>query len=165
MRAVILLLLTALTLSACGFQLRGSYVLPWDTLAISGIPENSELYFLIKRGLDAGSETRIVTDPQTAQASLVVLRNHQHKNILSLSAKGLVREFQLTRTFMYRIQDASGKPLTPDSQIVLQREMTFDDERIFAKEAEEALIWREMQRDLVQQLLRRLAAGSRTLQS
>jgi LPS-assembly lipoprotein len=161
MRGLLILLLAA-TLSACGFQLRGSYNLPWDTLHI-GLAENSELYFQIKRGIEAGSQTRIVTDVKQAQASLAVLRNEQIKSILSLSAKGLVREFQLTRTFVYRIVDANGKELLPQSQIILQRDMTFDDERIFAKEAEEAMIWREMQQDLVQQLLRRLAAGSRSV--
>lgn len=163
MRTLILLL--ALTLSACGFQLRGSYNLPWETLAISGVPENNELYFQIKRNIEAGSLTKVITDPKEAKASLVVLQNLQHKSILSLSGKGLVREFQLTRTFMYRIQDAQGKEILPASQIVLQRDMTFDDERIFAKEAEETMIWREMQQDMVQQLLRRLAASSRALKS
>ncbi len=162
MRALVLFF--ALALSACGFQLRGSYSLPWETLAISGLPENSELYFQIKRSIESGSLTKVVTDAKQAKASLVVLRNDQHKSILSLSAKGLVREFQLTRSFLYRVQDAQGKEIQPASQIVLQREMTFDDERVFAKEAEEAIIWREMQTDLVQQLLRRLAAGSRASQ-
>jgi LPS-assembly lipoprotein len=161
MRALILLFV--LVLSACGFQLRGSYHLPWETLAISGVPENNELYFQIKRSIEASSQTKVVADAKEASASLVVLQNLQHKAILSLSGKGLVREFQLTRTFMYRIQDAQGNPLLPASQIVLQRDMTFDDERIFAKEAEEAMIWREMQTDMVQQLLRRLAASSRSL--
>lgn len=157
-------LLFVFVLSACGFQLRGSYSLPWETLAISGLPENSELYFQIKRSIESGSLTKVVTDAKQAKASLVVLRNDQHKSILSLSAKGLVREYQLTRSFLYRVQDAQGKEIQPASQIVLQREMTFDDERVFAKEAEEAIIWREMQTDLVQQLLRRLAAGSRARQ-
>jgi LPS-assembly lipoprotein len=157
-----LILVLAFALSACGFQLRGSYNLPWETLHI-GLPENNELYFQIKRGVEASSQTRVVTEAKQASASLVVLRNDQHKSILSLSAKGLVREFQLTRTFMYRVQDASGKELIPASQIILQRDMTFDDERIFAKEAEEAMIWREIQTDLVQQLLRRLAASSRSV--
>ncbi|WP_126447302.1 LPS assembly lipoprotein LptE [Sulfuricystis multivorans] len=157
MRAIVLAL--ALLLSACGFQLRGSYDLPWETLAISGLPENSELYFQIKRSIESGSLTKVVTDSKQARASLVVLRNDQHKSILSLSAKGLVREYQLTRSFMFKVQDASGKPIQPPTQIVLQREMTFDDEHVFAKEAEEAIIWREMQSDLVQQLMRRLAAG------
>lgn len=158
-----LILVLALVLSACGFQLRGSYHLPWETLAIGGVAENSELYFQIKRGIEAGSPTKVVADARQANASLVILRNDQHKSILSLSAKGLVREFQLTRTLAFRVQDTSGRELVPTNQIVLQREMTFDDERIFAKEAEEGMIWREMQQDMVQQLLRRLAAGSRNL--
>lgn len=163
MRTVALLL--ALVLSGCGFQLRGSYSLPWETLAISGVPENNELYFQIKRGIETTSGTKVIADPKEAKASLVVLQNLQHKNILSLSARGLVREFQLTRAFSYRVVDAAGKELLPASQIVLQRELTFDDERIYAKEAEEATIQREMQQDLVQQLLRRLAAAGRAQKS
>jgi len=150
-----------LMLAACGFQLRDSYSLPWETLHL-GMPENSEMYAQIRRSVEAATQTRIVKDPKAAQASLVILRNDQAKNILSLSATGLVREFQLTRSFVYRIQDANGKELAPASQIILQREMNFDDKRIFASEAEEATLWRDMQSDLVQQLLRRLAAASRT---
>ena len=149
---VLFLLLCAAMVSACGFQLRGSYNLPWETLHI-GLPENSELYFQIKRGIESSSQTKVIGDAKQASASLVVLRNDQ--------VKSMVREFQLTRTFSYRIQDADGKELLPASQIVLQRDMTFDDERIFAKEAEEVMILREMQQDMVQQLLRRLSASSR----
>lgn len=157
MRGLIALVL-ALSLAACGFQLRGSYSLPWETLHL-GLPENSEMYQQIRRGLEAGTHTRIVTDKQAAQAALIVLNDTQAKNILSLSATGLVREFQLTRSFTYRISDAKDKELIPPATIVLQREITFDDTRIFAKEAEEVMILREMQSDLVQQLMRRLAAA------
>ncbi len=151
-----------LMLSGCGFQLRGTANLPWETLHI-GLPENSPLYYQIKRSIESGTHTRIVGDLKEAQASLAVLQNSHDKGILSLSAKGLVREFQLTRSFVYRVQDAKGKELIPASQIILQREMSFDDERIFAKEAEEAMIVREMEQDLVVQLLRRLSASSRLL--
>lgn len=151
-------MVVSLFLSACGFQLRGSYSLPWETLHL-GLAENSEMYQQIRRSLEAGTHTRVVTDKQAAQAALVVLNDTQARNILSLSATGLVREFQLTRSFTYRIADAKGQELVPPATIVLQREMTFDDTRIFAKEAEEAMILREMQTDLVQQLLRRLAAA------
>jgi LPS-assembly lipoprotein len=152
-----LALLLAVSLTACGFQLRGSYSLPWDTLYL-GFPENTEIYAQIKRGIEASTQTRVITDPKQAQASLVILSDVPTKNILSLSGTGLVREFQLTRSFVYRIQDAKGKELVPPSHIILQREMTFDDAHLFAKEAEELMIMREMQHDLVQQLLRRLAA-------
>ncbi len=161
MRALALLLIT-LTLSACGFQLRGAVHLPWDSLYIA-LPENDPLRYQIKRSIETGSQTRIISDAKTAQATLAVLQNQHNKSILSLSGAGLVREFQLTRSFVYRITDAQGKELIPASQIIVQREMTFDDERIFAKEAEEALIIKEMEQDLVLQLLRRLNSSSRLL--
>lgn len=161
MRTHLLILLTLL-LSACGFQLRGSVDLPWDTLHIT-LPENDPLRYQIKRGIEAGSQTRIINDAKAASATLAVLQNQQTKSILSLNAKGLVREFQLTRSFVYRIQDANGKELAPANQIIVQREMTFDDERIFAKEAEEAMIAKEMEQDLVVQLMRRLTTTSRTI--
>lgn len=159
MRSLLALLL-ALSLAACGFQLRGSYSLPWDTLYIA-VPPSNEMHAQIKRGIESATRTRIVDDPQAAQATLAILRNDQLKNILSLSGSGRVREFQLIRTFVYRIVDAKGVELQPPAQIVLQREMTFDDARILAKEQEEQMIWREMQTDMVQQLLRRLAASGR----
>lgn len=156
MRGLYILLL-AVSLSACGFHLRGSYTLPWDTLYL-GLPENNEMHAQMKRGIEASTPTRILNDANQAQASLVILGNTQSKSILSLSGTGLVREFQLTRVFAYKIQDAAGKELVPANQIILQRDMTFDDAHLFAKEAEETMIWKEMQNDLVQQLLRRLAA-------
>jgi LPS-assembly lipoprotein len=159
MRTLAAVLLTVL-LTACGFQLRGSYTLPWDTLYI-GFPENSEIYAQVKRGIEASSQTRVITDPKKADASLIVLGDIPARSILSLSGTGLVREIQLTRTFVYKIQDAEGKELAPSNQIILQRDMTFDDAHLFAKEAEEVMIQREMQQDLVQQLLRRLSALKR----
>jgi LPS-assembly lipoprotein len=159
MRSLIILFLSA-SLAACGFQLRGSYSLPWDTLYL-GMPESSEMYAQIKRNVEAATPTRISKDPKEAQATLVILRNEPAKHILSLSGTGLVREFQLVHTFSYRIVDASGKELKPPAQIILLREMNFDDAQIFAKEAEEATIRREMQHDLVQQLLRQLSSVAR----
>ncbi|WP_416142349.1 LPS assembly lipoprotein LptE, partial [Hydrogenophaga sp.] len=47
----------------------------------------------------------------------------------------------------------------PPSQIVLRRDITYNDNLVLSKEAEEALLWRDIQNDLVQQILRRLAAA------
>ena len=47
----------------------------------------------------------------------------------------------------------------PTSTITLRREITFSDDLVLSKESEEALLLRDMQNDLVQQLMRRLAAA------
>ncbi len=149
----------ALLLSACGFQLRGSYPLPFNTLHLANIADVSELHALIKRTVEAGSGTRIVGSAKEAQAVLTLMLDQPQKNILSLDATGRVREFQLVRTFQFRVNDPAGATLIPPSQIIVRRDISFSDAQVLSKEAEEALLWRDIQEDLVQQLLRRLAAA------
>lgn len=158
--ALLTLLAAATILSACGFRLRGSFdtPLPFETLHIAQ-PETSELHAALKRSIEATGKTRIVKEAKDAQAVLSVLGDSQQKNILSLSAAGRVREFQLVRTFGFRLHDPKGRDFMPPGTIVVRRDITFSDEQVLSKESEEALLWRDMQVDLVQQLLRRLAAA------
>ena len=156
MRSLIVGLL-ALAVSACGFQLRGSYDLPFKTLHI-GVVETAELHAQIRRNVEAGSTTHIVSDAKEAEAKLVVLGDVPEKSVLSIDASGRVREFQLKRTFTFQLVDAKGAVLIPSSAIVVRRDITFSDALVLSKEAEEVLLLRDMQSDLVQQLIRRLSA-------
>lgn len=153
-----LALLMLLCLSACGFQLRGVYPLPFDSVYIS-LPETAELRALLKRSIVAGSSARVVDTQKEAQATFLVLGDTQAKNILSLSAAGRAQEFQLVRTFSFRVVDKTGQDWVPQSQIVLRRDITFNDDQVLSKESEEVLLWRDIQNDLVQQVLRRLASA------
>ena len=47
----------------------------------------------------------------------------------------------------------------PTSEILLTRDMSFNDAQVIAKEAEEAVLYRDMQTDMVQQIMRRLVAA------
>jgi LPS-assembly lipoprotein len=157
MRALFIVLL-AVTLSACGFQLRGAYPLPFSTLHI-GLPEMNELHGMIKRNVEATSPTRIVSTTKEAEASLAILHDQPQKKVLSYDAAGRVREFQLERIFTFRVTDAKGALIIAPSTIIIRRDITFSDAQVLAKEAEEAMLWRDIQTDLVQQLIRRLAAA------
>lgn len=157
MRAILILMLTAL-LAACGFQLRGSYSLPFDTLHVA-LPESSALHALIKRNVEAGSQAHVVASERDAQATLTVLRDVSQKNILSLDSTGRVREYQLVRSFAFRVSDSKNRELMPPGEIVIRRDITYSDTQVLAKESEEALLWRDIQNDLVQQLIRRLVAA------
>jgi LPS-assembly lipoprotein len=152
------LLLAVLALSACGFQLRGVHTLPFDSLYIA-LPESNELRAVIKRNIEASTQTRVVAEAKDAQATLTVLSDVSQKEILSLNSAGKVREFQLVRTFMFRISDPKNRELMPAATIHIARAITFSDAAVLAKESEEALLWRDIENDLVQQLLRRLAAA------
>ena len=160
MRTPKLLLVLALSglLAACGFQLRGNYALPFTTLSI-GMTPTSAFYAQLKRSIEASSPTRIVDDPKAAEAHLVVLGDASQKVILSLSAAGRAREYDLVRTFSFKVSGQDGAEFVPPSQIVLRRDITYNDDLVLSKESEETLLWRDIQNDLVQQIMRRLAAA------
>lgn len=158
MKRLLVPLLLCFLVAGCGFQLRGSAQLPFSTLNIA-LPESSALRAEMARTITSSSQTRIVDDPQQAQAVLSVLTDTQSKHILSLNSAGRVREYELVRNFAFQVTDPAGQSLIPRSQIVMRRDITFNDDQVLSKEAEETLLWRDMQTDLLQQLLRRLAAA------
>jgi len=160
MRALTLsvVLLLASLLAACGFQLRGNFALPFATLHITLAP-TSDLYSSLRRSIEASSATRVVTEPKDAEATLTVISDSSQKTILSLNSSGRAREFQLTRSFSFKLASAKQLEYLAPSVIVIRREITYSDDLVLSKESEEALLWRDMQNDLVQQLMRRLAAA------
>ena len=58
----------------------------------------------------------------------------------------------------FRVRTSQGRELTPETDITQQRDISFNESAVLAKEAEEGLLYRDMQSDIVQQLVRRLAA-------
>jgi len=78
--------------------------------------------------------------------------------VVGLNASGQVREFQLRSVVRFRLRTPQGRELIPETELVQQRDISFNESAVLAKEAEETLLYRDMQSDLVQQLMRRLAA-------
>ena len=110
-------------------------------------------------GTPGGNSTDLELAGSGGKAVLTITGDTQVKNILSISAAGRVNEYQLVRTFSYRVHDKAGIDLQAPAQIVLRRDVSYSDDQVLSKEAEEVLLRRDMQNDLVQQLLRRLAAA------
>ncbi|ALK99109.1 LPS assembly lipoprotein LptE [Massilia sp. WG5] len=152
-------LAVAASLTACGFQLRGSngsYTLPFHSLYLT-FDDTSPLGTELKRNLRAG-DVAIADKADEAEAQFVVLSESRGKSILSLNSLGRVREYLLTYTLTFTVRDAKGVELLPATEITLRRNMAFDETQVLAKESEAALLYRDMQADLVQQIMRRLAA-------
>ena len=157
--ALVLALCVLLALSACGFQLRRAPDFAFDTLYI-GTADSSQLGNELKRTISASDAVRVVPAAQinTAQVLLDVLQEQREKVVVGLNASGQVREFELRIRFQFRLRSRDGKELIPATEILQQRDISFSESAVLAKEAEEALLYRDMQSDIVQQLMRRLAA-------
>lgn len=149
----------ALIVAGCGFHLRGNMKnggsLPYKTLHIA-LPDNSDVGLTLGRFVDSMGTTELVATPGEAEAVFQQLYDNREKSILSVNAQGLVREYQLRQRYGFRVVDSKGKVLVPPQEISLQRDISYDDSAVLAKGSEEALLWRDLQMDLVMQILRRI---------
>ncbi|WP_338767721.1 LPS assembly lipoprotein LptE [Massilia sp. METH4] len=162
-RNTVLVAALAGTVSACGFHLRGSggnYTLPFASMYV-GLPESSPLAIELKRNIRVNGNTVVVNTPQSADATIEVITDPdktRSKSILSLNSAGRVSEYLLSYNIVFRVKDNAGTELLGPTQITLTRSITFSETQLLAKEQEEAQLYRDMQKDLVQQMMRRMAA-------
>jgi LPS-assembly lipoprotein len=151
------LLALAVALAGCGFKMRGSAAVPFDTVYIPGATTGIQLD--LKRNIQAGTNARVVDSPKEAEAIVQFTEESRNKEIVSLTTAGRVREFQLQYRVGFRVHNGKGGLYVPPSTIQLTRDVTFNDADVLAKESEEQLLFRDMQNDMVQQIMRRLAAA------
>lgn len=156
--SVFLLAAIVFLVAACGFQLRGTTALPFQSLYVQA-SSTSQFATLLKRNVRATSGTRIVDRPGDAEAVLQVLSELQEKQILSLGGTGRVSEYQLRYRVSFRLTDGQNREHIPATEIVLKRDYSFTDDQALAKQAEEVLLYRDMREDAVQQMVRRLQAA------
>ncbi|HEU4622615.1 MAG TPA: LPS assembly lipoprotein LptE [Burkholderiaceae bacterium] len=156
-RALLAALATVTLTTACGFKLRGSADIPFRSIFL-GVPEASSLGYELRRNLRAGTDVRIVTDAKDADARLDVLSESRDKEVLSINSAGRAREYTLRYRLSFKVTDAKGRDYIPPTEISLSRDISFNEDALLAKESEEALLYRDMQSDMVQQILRRLSA-------
>jgi LPS-assembly lipoprotein len=151
----VLLVAVAVGLGGCGFKLRGQADLPFSTLAV---PNRNALGVDISRNIAARSGAKVVDSPAEAEAVLNILGESRERIILSLNTQGQVQEYTLRYRLRFSVTDSKGgQQFVPPSEIVLRRDITFNNQ-VLAKEQEEELLYRDMRADAVQQVLRRLQA-------
>lgn len=156
-RSLFALFLAALV-AGCGFHLRGagSGNLPYKTMYIA-LPETAEVRIWLERYVKSSGNTEIVADAKSAEAVFQQLEDNRQKTILSVNAQGRVREYRLQLTYRFRVVNGKGQEIIAPNEIALSRDISFDDSNVLAKDIEEGLLWRDMNNDLVNQVMRRLA--------
>ena len=159
-RRLLFLTAASLVLAGCGFQLRQAPHFAFSTIYVGAAPSSS-LGNELKRTIGFSDGVTVIGDvtrANTAQVVLDVLADQREKVVVGLNASGQVREFQLRTRFKFKLRTPQGKELIPETELLQERDISFNESAVLAKETEENLLYRDMQTDLVQQLMRRLAA-------
>jgi LPS-assembly lipoprotein len=159
-RALLAIAAGSLVLAGCGFELRQAPHFAFNSIYVGAAPSSS-LGNELKRTIAFSDGVTVIGDAaraNTAQVVLDVLADQREKVVVGLNASGQVREFQLRTRFRFKLRTQQGKELIPETELLQQRDISFNESAVLAKETEENLLYKDMQTDLVQQLMRRLAA-------
>ena len=159
-RNLLLAAVAPLALTACGFQLRKAPDFAFRTIVI-GAGSSSSLGNELRRTFASDGKVEVVVDPAKMLAADVVLfidQEQREKVVVGLNASGQVREFQLRTRVKFRVLTPKGKEIVPSTELLQTRDISFNEAAVLSKEAEENLLYRDMQSDIVQQLMRRMAA-------
>lgn len=141
-------------LAGCGFQLRGDAQLPFASAYVEA-PDASVLAPQLRQALTA--QDKLAAQAKDAPVRIRLLDERREKNILSLSGGGKVREYRLIYKVTLKVTDDMGNELIAPVELEQQREFSYDDALILAKEAEEASLNRAMEQETLRQALRRLS--------
>ena len=146
---------TVAALTACGFKLRGAQNLPVETLFLA-LPVNSPIGAEITRVVRGSTNARVVTDRKEAQAIFELLGEAREREVLSVNSQGQAAEYQLRLLSTFRVLDPNGIELIPPTTLTARRDLSFSASELLGKESEEAFLYRDMQSDLVRQMVTRL---------
>lgn len=157
-RGLLIGLSSALVLAGCGFQLRKAPEFQFKTIAV---PATTSFANQVKRNLRATGTVEVLPADQVkdAEAVLEILAENRESLVISTNAAGQVRELQLRLTVRFRVRGKDGKELLAPTEISQSRDITYNETAALAKEGETALLYRDMESDIAQQILRRLAAA------
>jgi LPS-assembly lipoprotein len=161
------LFVTALSLSlataglgGCGFQLRQSNNFAFNTL-YANFSTTSPLGVELRRNLLGTGRLDLLTEPKQmskADAILDILSEERQQVPVGVSATGQVRELQLRLRVRFRLRTPQGSELIEPVEIYQQRDLSFTESAALSKEIEQGILYRDMQTDIVQQIMRRLSS-------
>lgn len=160
---------TVSTLPGCGFELRHSYTMAFRTIQLSGFKGNSPLATELARALEANGVTVVdsaLKATQSAAASAVpvthiefhALRDKRETLASAKTAFNQVRTVTARTTLTFQIKRSDGTILLPTTEVVLARDLTYNERDALAKQDESDTLNQALQTDIVNQVMRRLAA-------
>lgn len=157
MRLTIVLL--AGLLAGCGFELRGANVLPPDLKNLY-VVANADLAIDVENFLET-SDTKLVKSRDEADVVLTIVNPRYDRRVLSVDPDtGKEREYEIVYTVDVSAVGKEGRTFIASQPLSLVRDFIYDTDAIIGASREEAVLYVEMRRDAVQQILYRLRVAT-----
>lgn len=148
-----------LVLAGCGFALRQAPKFAFRSIYLA-LPAGSALTAELRRQLEGTGQLLVITDATRKNEAEVVLESageQRERVVVSLTATGQVREYQLRMRFNFRVLTPAGRPLLAPVLIARQIDQSYSESEALSKDLEAQMLFQNMQTDIVQQVMRRLA--------
>jgi len=157
MRALLIVLL-ALSLTACGFHLRGvgEGELPFSTVSVTG---DGAFAGELRTYLHRDRNLRVVQNGE-AEVNIAIRAEKYGKDIQSINSVGRVAEYRLNLQVDFQVS-RNKQVILENGQQKLHRTLTWDANNVLPKESEEELLQKDMRRDAIQLVLLRAVAALR----
>lgn len=161
-RSGLLLVACSLLLSSCGFQLRGAgtYRLPDSLTTLRVVVQGSQsVHDPLRLAMEDVLRTQAgATVVQTGDVPVLIVSTETIDNqVLTVDASGKVGAYLVKYELSFNVVDAAGEALLLPQTLRLQRDYRFNPLNVLAKEQEEETLRRELRRDALYQIVRRLA--------
>lgn len=156
----------AFALSGCGFHLRNAVTLPEDLGPVRVV--SSDPYSPLNEAL-AQALSRLGAAPAaenaTEAATLEVISEKWGSRPISIDELGRAQEFSLRYAVVFGLRAANGEDVVPRQTIELSRDYISSPINPTGAEGEQELLAKEMRREMVASILRRIDAVERVPQA
>ena len=156
-------------LAACGFHLRDSLLLPagMDSVQVASSNPDGPLQQQLEQALQRAGATLAVagTPAADAAATLHIASEQLADTPISVDQFGRSQEFTLRYAVIFDLSRADGSDLVPQQAIELSRDYVSVPTNSAGTEGEREILLRELRREMVSSILRRIDAVSRLQQA
>ena len=154
----------SLLLAGCGFHLRSALSLPPDLgpVQVEGQGRYSQLADALLLSLQRAGATVVEgRGPDEEIARLRILSERWASTPISIDARGRAQEYTLRYAVVFELVDAEGEDVVPQQAVELARDYVRSPSDLTGADSERELLSREMQRDMVASIVRRIDGASR----
>lgn len=164
MTRLLLLIVFALGLSACGFQLRDALTLPPDLGPVRVVSVDARSPLAESLALALTRAGAVPATSETQDATVLDLKAERWGDTpVSVDALGRAQEFSLRYAVVFELRKADGTYLVPQQTVELSRDYIAIPNASIGTEGERDILARELRREMAAAVLRRIDAVTRRI--